>query len=334
MVEVYIELTSCCNFNCAFCPQHLMSRKKRFLSLEHLYLILDQLKERVQPDFIMFSAFGEPLMHPGFTDACRMVKDFGFRLRVTTNGSLLDLTPAASLTCDTLYISFRSASEREFFHRGAEGISFRNYRDIIKRFTDSSRNEIVLYLMGTGAFKPLRHNKGFMDIKMDYADKNSVLRRINKIGKYFEPAFQEIGVETLDPGYNQYIPLRPGLYLYLDQLYNWCNLIMPAGYSTIQADYIDPQSCDYHKNHIVVFANGDLSFCCMDYDARMVQGNLFSMSLDEILEKRDKVIDLAAYKLCRKCRGRVVRSKGSSRSAKDKRAKVTRTAGDGIKSSV
>lgn len=307
MRDIFIELTTACNFNCEFCPYHLLTRKKEVLSLDNLQKILGTLKELDGIDYIMFSALGEPLLHPEFMAACQMVKDYGFRLVVTTNGSLLR-EDHRKLAVDDIYLSFQTTTEQSFSHRQAKNLSFSFYLDVIKRFVQGQHPRTIIYLMGTGLFKTMVHNKGFMNIELDFDNAESALKIINKYGKFFEPSFQEITDMNYDFSNNKYIFVRDNLYLYLSMLYNWCNLILPPGYTYIPARSIDAKTCDYYEKQIIILANGDVTFCCMDYDGSMIQGNILQDDLRDLITKKEKVLDLAVYKLCRQCKGKVIRN--------------------------
>jgi len=309
MKEAYIELTSACNFNCAFCPKQMMTRKIEYMDLFVLEQTLDTLRDHGNTEFVMFSAFGEPLLHPEFESACNLVKDYGFRLIVTSNGSLLDRFFNNPLPCDTLYLSFHSISKKSFSHRRAKNLDFNEYKVRIKQYVSGPHPQTVIYLLGSGSCDFLEHNKGAFDIRLNLDKPKKTLSMINKIATFFEPSFRKIDDTSFYSHNNGYITLRHNLYLHYSQIYNWCNLILPPGYTVNLTSDVDPRTCSYYNDHIVVFANGDVSFCCMDFNASMVQGNILHGTMDEMITRKESIQNLATYSLCRRCKGNVTKVK-------------------------
>lgn len=83
--KFYIEITSVCNLACSFCPQ--TKRQAKFIGIEDFTNILDQ----VQPhtEYIYFHVKGEPLLHPKIDQLLDISHEKGFRVNITTNGTLL-----------------------------------------------------------------------------------------------------------------------------------------------------------------------------------------------------------------------------------------------------
>lgn len=87
------HITSKCNYSCRFCftrylscPDAEIDRARKLLPI--LYTI--------GIEKINFVG-GEPLLHPGILQFCRLAKDIGFIVSITTNGSLLDSKSIAML---------------------------------------------------------------------------------------------------------------------------------------------------------------------------------------------------------------------------------------------
>jgi hypothetical protein len=277
------------------------------MSLDHLEKILKELQQVEDIEYVMFSAMGEPLLHPQFLRACELVKQYGFKLYVTTNGSLLSQAQRTA-PIDRLYISFQTPSERSFEHRHAPALTYQEYLKKIKSFTDGDHPPIMLYVMGTGLHPIRAFNKGFMDFPLHYPDREKTYDILNAIGIYFEPEFKGITNSAHDFYTDRYIPLRDKLYLCCSELGNWCNLFLPDGFQCSEARTIMPRSCDFFVNQIVILANGDVTFCCMDYNGDMAQGNIMEEKLADIVKRKEKLDDLGQFALCRTCRGNVVRT--------------------------
>ena len=305
MKQIFVELCSICNFDCEFCPYQMTTRKKEYLDIRNLEIILDSLKEIEDIEYIMFSALGEPMIHPEFVDACVLVKKYGYNLKVTTNGSLLS-DDHRKIQIDEIYISLHSLSEDEFRHRRCKYLSYENYLETIKYYLHGDHPKAILYILGTGFYDYLSQNKGLFDIQLDLDNKGEALKIINKWCKYFEANFKEINDINRIFLNDRYIYLRKNLYIYCSLLYNWGNTILPPGYKVKNACEIIPNDCDYFNDQIVILTDGSVSFCCLDYDGIMTLGNILNENMGNILMKKQSINDLSKFEICRKCKGKII----------------------------
>ncbi|WP_201318484.1 radical SAM/SPASM domain-containing protein [Paenibacillus sp. EPM92] len=83
--KFYIEITSVCNLACSFCPQ--TKRQANFIKIEDFKKTLDQV--RPHTDYIYFHLKGEPLLHPKIDELLDISHEKGFKVNITTNGTLL-----------------------------------------------------------------------------------------------------------------------------------------------------------------------------------------------------------------------------------------------------
>ena len=83
--RVYLEITDVCNLHCAFCPG--TRRAPRFLPREDFETLTDRLRGKTE--YLYFHLMGEPLLHPELEDFLRIAGEKGFRVLLTTNGTLL-----------------------------------------------------------------------------------------------------------------------------------------------------------------------------------------------------------------------------------------------------
>ena len=94
--KVYLEISNICNLSCAFCPG--TRRQKRAMTEEDLAVLLPKL--RPYTDFLYFHLMGEPLCHPRLGTFLDMAHSQGFRVILTTNGTLLPKKQALLLAAD------------------------------------------------------------------------------------------------------------------------------------------------------------------------------------------------------------------------------------------
>jgi len=83
--KFYIEITNVCNLSCTFCPP--TERKASFIKVEDFEKTLDQVKPHT--DYIYFHVKGEPLLHPKIDQLLDLSHEKGFKVNLTTNGTLL-----------------------------------------------------------------------------------------------------------------------------------------------------------------------------------------------------------------------------------------------------
>ena len=84
--KFYIEITNVCNLACSFCPQ--TRRQPEFMEIETFDRILDQIKSHT--DYIYFHVKGEPLLHPEIDEFLDLSYEKGFKVNITTNGTLIN----------------------------------------------------------------------------------------------------------------------------------------------------------------------------------------------------------------------------------------------------
>ena len=83
--RVYVEITNVCNLSCVFCPG--TGREKRFLTPEEFRLMAEKLRGHTR--YLYFHVMGEPLLHPQLPELLAIAGELGFRVCITTNGTLL-----------------------------------------------------------------------------------------------------------------------------------------------------------------------------------------------------------------------------------------------------
>ena len=83
--KVYLEISNKCNLHCQFCPG---TKRKRHTMDEADFRALTA-KLRPYTDFLYFHLMGEPLCHPLLEKFLQIAGEQGFKVILTTNGTLL-----------------------------------------------------------------------------------------------------------------------------------------------------------------------------------------------------------------------------------------------------
>lgn len=83
--KIYVEITTVCNLQCAFCPPTL--RPAGFLPRERFRALVRRIEGQAKA--LYFHIKGEPLLHPELPGLIEDAGAAGFEVRLTTNGTLL-----------------------------------------------------------------------------------------------------------------------------------------------------------------------------------------------------------------------------------------------------
>ena len=83
--RAYVEIGNICNLRCSFCPT--LKRAPRQMSPEEFRRVAEKL--RGATGTLYLHVMGEPLCHPHLGEMIRIAGEMGYRVCVTTNGTLL-----------------------------------------------------------------------------------------------------------------------------------------------------------------------------------------------------------------------------------------------------
>lgn len=271
--KVYLEITNQCNRRCAFCPG--TGRSPGFLSIEQFEQLLRKLRGYTK--FLYFHLMGEPLLHPDLAAFLDMAGQFGFRVILTTNGTLLEKRSTELLRADALHkvnVSLHS------FEADARGV-FEAYVSACLSFAKQAA--------ATGILVNLRL------WNLDAAHLRGLNERNDEIMRMLQTVFP--APWSLARGGQK---LTDRVYLSRSERFAWPSLTAP--------DLGESRFCYGLKDQIGVLCDGTVVPCCLDHEGDLALGNLFTEDLAEILEKpRSQAIlrgfqrNKAVEELCRRC---------------------------------
>ena len=115
--RAYVEITNICNLRCAFCPG--TKRPERFMPPEEFRILARRL--RPHTGFLYLHVMGEPLLHPQLGELLEIGAAEGFRLCLTTNGTLLEARHELLLSAPALHKLSVSLHSMEGNNAGALG---------------------------------------------------------------------------------------------------------------------------------------------------------------------------------------------------------------------
>ncbi len=96
--KIYVEITNACNLDCSFCPGTL--RGKRFMPAASFEMAVAKI--RPFTDYIYLHVMGEPLLHPEFPEILAIAGVSGIKVNIATNGTLIGKYHDTLLKSDAL----------------------------------------------------------------------------------------------------------------------------------------------------------------------------------------------------------------------------------------
>lgn len=266
--KIYVEISNLCNLKCNFCPG--TKRPGRRMSVEEFEALLPKL--RPYTDFLYFHLMGEPLCHPNLHTFLNLAGEAGFRVILTTNGTLLEKQKEILLAAPALHkinISLHAFESNDLV------IPFEQYLDECFAFGKAvDGKKIVVYRLW---------NQGGADELND-----SILEHMKM---YFDkPWVQE----------RQGIRIADRTYIEHGDKFDWPDLGAPEGDSHV--------FCYGLRDQLGILCDGTVVPCCLDHEGDLALGNLFTEEMESILssERAQRIYHGFTRKeametLCRRC---------------------------------
>ncbi len=269
---IAIETTNFCNARCIMCAYRIMKRKKGFMSIKLYRKIIEEIKDR-ELDILLLSGFGEPLIDKRLPDFIKYAKDKGIKkIGIVTNGSLLFLETAQKLAdagLDEIHISIDGA-DKHTFEKIRIGLSFERVVENIENLrTLKNKPHIILQMV------VIRENekqiKEFLKKFKNSADRIIIRQAQNWIGSI------SLDTQSFSPHIKQ-----------------------------LKVSY---PPCHYLWTSLSIYWDGTVPLCCLDYDAKVILGNVNVESVEEIWKKekfnRIRTLHIARKRekipLCKNC---------------------------------
>lgn len=266
--KIYLEISNVCNLRCAFCPG--TERKPGVMTEAEFKTLLPKL--RPWSDYLYFHLMGEPLGHPQLERFLQLAGETGFKVILTTNGTLLKKQQEKLLAAPALHkvnISLHA------FEANDLAVSFEEYLLNCFSFGREAQGQklVVFRLWNQGGAEALNG------------------KILDTLERFFPKPWQEE---------RRGFRLGDKVYLEYGDKFEWPDLKAEDGGEAV--------FCYGLRDQIGVLCDGTVVPCCLDHNGDIPLGNLFTESLEEILESpRAQAIyegfkqKRAAEELCRKC---------------------------------
>jgi radical SAM protein with 4Fe4S-binding SPASM domain len=279
--KTYIEVTSVCNLACTFCPQ--TKRQSNFIKIDAFTKTLDEIKPHT--DYIYFHVKGEPLLHPRIDELLDLSHERGFKVNITTNGTLIVKNKHKILTKPAL----RQMNFSLHSFDGHEGSTNKeayitNILDFVKEAVVTTPMLISLRLWNLDTDNTTNiersRNREILEI----------IEREFKLDYKIEEKFVRGGG----------LKIAPQVYLNQDHEFQWPDLK--------EAEDEGKGFCHALRNQAAILVDGTVVPCCLDGEGVINLGNIHNTPFSEIVEgeRANKLFDgfsrrEVVEELCRKC---------------------------------
>ena len=267
--KAYLEITNACNLACDFC--HGTKRAIRYMTKEEFTMAASRLRSFA--DYLYFHLMGEPLLHHGMSDFLKIAGEMGYKVILTTNGTLLERMRDILLCAPALH---------------KVSISLHAY--------EANKMGILLE----------RYLASCFDFCADAAavGKIAVMRLWNIGGK---DSLNEKILEAMHTRFDgEWAKTRSGyricdhVYLEWGEKFDWPD---PDA-----NDFGGDHSCYGLRDQVGVLSDGTVVPCCLDADGNIPLGNIFESDIESILSSPRALALKESFErhkitedLCRRC---------------------------------
>lgn len=247
--RLYLEITTCCNLACSFCPG--TRRPPAFLSPEDFRLLAGRL--RPHGEHLYLHVMGEPLLHPQLPQLLAICQELGFRVTLTTNGTLL-------------------AKQRQSLLRAP---ALRKVNISLHSFEANEGGDFQAYLAGCTDFAHAASAQGILaDFRLwnlDGAATQGLHEKNDAILAHLHRAFS-------GPWQKNTWGWRaaPGVFVSFGERFDWPD--ETAAMHTARG------RCRALHDQLAVLVDGTVVPCCLDHEGTLALGNLFTQELAQILD--------------------------------------------------
>ncbi len=273
--RAYVEITNICNMHCSFC--HGTQREKKQMTLGEFARIVGNLKGVTE--YLYLHILGEPLTHPMLPTFIEYATKSGYKVALTTNGTLLPKLGEALIATQTYKVNISLHS-----FEGESAKAQEKYIEGCLDFADKASRAGVLCV--------LRLWNRLDETNSEYND----IQTRNRVT--LDMLKERFGSEwTLGA---RGARIRDKLHIEYGERFEWPDINLD--------DLGERVFCHGLDDHFGILCDGRVVPCCLDAEGDMALGNIFEQDIRTILSsERAQAIKqgfekkTACEELCRRC---------------------------------
>lgn len=263
--RVYVEITNICNKSCSFC--HGTKRERRMLTEEEFSHVATSLVGIT--DYLYFHVMGEPTLHPKLVRFVEIANSLGFKVAITTNGTLLDKVGDRLISSGIYKVNIS-------VHSFEDGENPKEYLREITDFADraSAAGVLTVLRLWNGGESNPNNDKALAFLKSALPG---------------EWVFGKRGAR-----------IRHRLHLEFGERFEWPDI----GRDVISESVFCYGLCD----HFGILSDGRVIPCCLDSEGEITLGNIFDTPILDIMNSERATLIREGFKrrcgveeLCKKC---------------------------------
>ena len=300
--QFFLELTNKCNFHCEFCPSDSQTRLHGYMEMSLVKKVLDEVSQKKIVTTVNLHLMGEPTLHPKLNEILAYAKSKNLKVALTTNGSTMVKKRVPKLLDNisgSIVASLMTPTEETYKIRGEVGLSWDRYVDNFRLLIqehlkkilrgDKIEYEIIFRIMVSnenrkGTAKVLESPKSIQENYDEWSnftentEKELGLTPFNREKINPDKAFARLGDGSSEVSYL----LQKNIKIQFWRAFTFAN-------TRVSDDYkLEPekktQFCPHPFQDFGVLWNGDVSLCCLDYDATLKVGNVNDHSVEDVMK--------------------------------------------------
>ena len=246
--RAYVEIINTCNMHCSFC--HGTKRENRAMSLGEFARIVGNL--RGVTEYLYLHVLGEPLTHPMLPTFIEYATKSGFKVAITTNGTLLSKLGEALINSGVYKVNISLHSFERYGSQEAQN----NYISSCIAFADEASRHGVLCVLRL--WNKVNQENSIEEKLNDYT--------LALLREHFgnDWSFGARGAR-----------IRNKLHLEYGERFEW-----PDSNNESLGERV---FCHGLSDHFGILCDGTVIPCCLDADGAIPLGNIFESDIRTIL---------------------------------------------------
>lgn len=271
--KAFLEITNACNLSCSFC--HGTRRAKRFITEREFETAAKKLRPFCE--YLYFHLLGEPLLHPLLPRFFDIAFELGFKVIITTNGTLLKEKADVLLNAKSLH---KVSISLHAYEANALPFSLEEYLTDCFEFCGSASARGIISVLRL----------------WNLNGTESLNSRILKQMHAFFDGEQEKEWQAIYSGSK----IKDKVFLEWGRKFTWPDL---------KGEFFGcTHSCYGLRDQIGVLCDGTVVPCCLDAEGAISLGNIYNEELKDILSSHRAAALKSSFEkrmvnepLCQRC---------------------------------